>query len=260
MGRQSKTKLSPREQARLKASSVNTESASLGKKLLVIGIILAIVAAVVGVSVAMNKRSAPASYSEVTQPSIVKDKGIIVGKDRKIVEAPEAGKAELVIFQDYICPGCGSFDETYSPEIDKILDENLATVEYLSVGMLDSASAGTNYSSRAANAVMCSAVADPDNFYNVNGIMFEKQPEEGTEGLKNAELMKIIKEAGSESDITSCVTDGTYRGFVKQVTDYALNDAKISGTPTVLLNGNKIELGGSLYDMVVEANKATAKK
>ncbi len=259
MGRQSKTNLSPREQAQLRASK-STNSTSLGKKLLVVGIILAIIAAVVGIAVAMNKRSAPASYSEINQPPVVKDKGIIVGKDRKIVESPEPGKAEIVIFQDYICPGCGSFEETYGPELDKILDDNVATIEYRSVGMLDSASAGTNYSSRAANAAMCSAVADPDNFYNVNKNLFQKQPEEGTEGLKNAELMKLVKDAGSESDISTCVADGTYRGFVKQLTDYALNDAKISGTPTVLLNGTKVELGGSLYDMVIEANKTTAKK
>lgn len=212
-------------------------------------------------AIQMQKNSKP-DLTTINQPSIVKDKGIIVGADRKIVEEPNA-KAHVIIYQDYICPGCKLFEETHAGEIDKLIDEGVATIEYRSIGMLDSASAGTNYSSRAANVAMCSAVESPDSFYDLNKLFYANQPAEGGPGLKNAELVKLAGSVGVNTDnIEDCVSKGTYRGFIKQLTESSINGDKdapngISGTPTVLVNGTVYELGGnkSLYDTVVEASK-----
>lgn len=212
-------------------------------------------------AIQMQKNSKP-DLTTINQPSIVKDKGIIVGADRKIVEEPNA-KAHVIIYQDYICPGCKLFEETHAGEIDKLIDEGVATIEYRSLGMLDSASAGTNYSSRAANVAMCSAVESPDSFYDLNKLFYANQPAEGGPGLKNAELTKLAGSVGVNTDnIADCVSKGTYRGFIKQLTESSVNGDKdvpngISGTPTVLVNGTVYELGGnkSLYDTVVEASK-----
>lgn len=250
--------MSNREKLRYQNTNPNSKKNFLKWTLITI----IIVAVIGGFSFAIIKaqQSKNPDYSEVVQPAVVKDKGIIVGKDRKIVESTPTGQSNVTIYQDYLCPGCKSFEESFSPEIDKILDEEVGTIEYRTVGMLDSMSAGTNYSSRSANVAMCSAVNNPDKFYDVNKLFYANQPAEGSAGLKNAELTKLATSVGT-GDIEDCVSKGTYRGFVKQVTDYALNEEKIQGTPTVLINGKPYELGGAkgLYDSVVEANKTLKK-
>lgn len=258
MGKNARNKnLSSREQARLVASKqTGGGSSGLGVKLGIGLGVVALAAIIVAVVIGVNK-SNNSAFDVVNQPSVVKDLGIIVGADRKIVESTPKGTSNIVIYQDYICPGCKAFETNYSAELDKVLDDGVATVEYRSLGMLDSMSAGTNYSSRAANVATCAAVAAPDKFYDLNKLFYANQPAEGTAGLANAELITLAGSLGI-TGIDSCVADGTYRGFVKKVTDYAINDEKIEGTPTILLNGKKTELGGSLYDMVVEANKTLA--
>lgn len=246
-------------------ASIHKNNNAKGKSpwfwVLIVALTIGVLGAGVYGSIQIQKNSKP-DLTTVNQPSVVKDKGVIVGSERKIVEEPNA-KANVIIYQDYICPGCKMFEETYASEIDKIIDEGVATVEYRSIGMLDSASAGTNYSSRAANVAMCSAVESPDNFYALNKLFYANQPAEGGPGLKNAELVKLAGSVGVNTDnIKDCVDKGTYRGFIKKLTDEALsgNDDVpngISGTPTVLVNGKLFELGSSksLYDTVVEESK-----
>lgn len=252
---------SNRDKVRAQMQKNNTKGKSPWFWVLIVVLSIGVLGGIVYGAIQIQQSSKP-DLTTVTQPSVVKDKGIIVGADRKIVEEPN-DKANVIIYQDYICPGCKMFEESYAGEIDKLIDENVATIEYRSIGMLDSASAGTNYSSRAANVAMCSAVESPDNFYSLNKIFYSNQPAEGGPGLKNAELVKLAGSVGVNTEnIQNCVDKGTYRGFIKQLTEEAIsgNDDVpngISGTPTVLVNGVTFELGGAkgLYDTVLEASK-----
>lgn len=259
MGKKARlNELSAREKAQLVAQKGKTGGSKTGLKVGVVLGVLAVAAIAVAVVIGTQKNSGP-DTSTINQPTSTQNLGIIVGPDRKIVNEAAKNASNLVIYQDYMCPGCKAFEENYAGEIETVIDKGLATVEYRTIGMLDSMSAGTNYSSRAANVALCAADVAPDKFFALNSLFYSNQPQEGTKGLTNAELMKI---AGSLdiNGLDQCVTDGKYRGFVKKVTDYALNEEKIQGTPSVYLNGTKIELGGSLVDEVTKANAEITKK
>ena len=172
--------------------------------------------------------------------------------DRPVTsEANPPGVVDIQIFVDYLCPICGEFEAENGDLIRTLVESGAATVEYRPIAILTNMSAGTQYSLRAANAAACVANYDPDTFFDVNEALFAAQPEEGSAGLDDEQLLDVIESAGaSSSRLEQCIADRTFRSWVQAATDRAVTgplairgvkiDA-IPGTPTVLVNGQVFE-------------------
>jgi protein-disulfide isomerase len=162
--------------------------------------------------------------------------------------------ANIVVYLDYLCPYCGQFETTNSTQIASWVQSGAATLEIHPISILDNSSLGTKYSTRSANAAACVANYDPNNFLAVNTSLFENQPEESTSGLTNAELVSLVAAAGSDGeDVSTCITNETFTDWVADATTRALDGplpntdvAAVTGTPTVLVNGEKYS--GALDD------------
>ncbi|MGO4103603.1 DsbA family protein [Leifsonia sp. YAF41] len=151
----------------------------------------------------------------------------------------------IVTYVDYLCPFCGEFETANSAQITGWVTAGNATLEVHPLSILDSASKGTKYSTRSANAAACVANYDPNSFLAVNSALFANQPKENTEGLTNAQLTSLVTDAGaSDPKIASCIADEEFSPWVAAATNRALagplpnaNIPKVNGTPTVLVNG-----------------------
>ncbi|GAA1771631.1 DsbA family protein [Agromyces humatus] len=163
--------------------------------------------------------------------------------------------ANIVTYIDYLCPYCGDFESTNAESIRAMVEEGAATLEVHPIAILKNKSAGTQYSLRAANAAACVADTSPASFLDFHDLLFENQPEEGTEGLTNDEIKALAKQAGvsSPSTIERCIDDKQFHTWVDEATNRALTQPvpnselpSITGTPTVLVNGKQYV--GSLTD------------
>lgn len=204
-------------------------------------------------------------------PANMASDGILIGEGMKVVKTaalrPEATPipskpdatgtvTDIRIYQDYLCLLCGDFEQTNSKQIAKLVDSGAATVEIHPVALLTRKSAGTEYSLRAANAAACVANYAPDTFFKFNAAMFVDQPEVGSAGRSDAELVDVVKKAGANpslSTIEKCITDRTFTSWADAATTRAVTgplphtDLKaIKGSPTVLVNGKQYV--GSLTD------------
>jgi protein-disulfide isomerase len=156
-----------------------------------------------------------------------------------------ADTVSIVTYVDYLCPFCGQFEATNGKQISSWLTAGNATLEVHPISILDSSSSGTKYSTRAANAAACVANFDPDHFLAVHTALFAQQPAENTAGLTDAELTKLVTDAGvTDAKVPGCITDQTFASWVRAATDRALagplpnaDVKKVTGTPTVLVNG-----------------------
>lgn len=165
-----------------------------------------------------------------------------------------ANTVNIVTYVDYLCPYCGQFETTNGPQITSWLTAGNATLEVHPMSILDSASRGTKYSTRSANAAACVANYEPSKFLDVSTALFANQPKEDTEGLTNAQLTALVKGAGAtNSSIPNCISDGTFSAWVAAATTRALDGPlpnskvpKVEGTPTVLVNG--VKYTGALDD------------
>jgi protein-disulfide isomerase len=157
------------------------------------------------------------------------------------------GIAHITIYEDYMCPYCNQFETANMTQIKQWVKSGSATLELHPFNLLDASSLGTKYSSRATNAAACVANYDPDAFLAVNTSFYKNQPSEGTKGLTDAQLVKLVQKAGAtNSKIPGCITSGKFRPWVAAETNRVLNDKipnsslpKVTGTPTVLVNGKQ---------------------
>ena len=223
--------------------------------------VLAIVALVIVNTIPQGQTSAG--------PKNMISNGIVLTSTTKAVRTPalqpgatpvataqpdKATKAYITVYLDYQCPYCQEFEATNATQIGQWLNAGLAQLEIHPLAMLDASSNGTKYSSRAMNAAACVANYDPDDYFAVNTALFKDQPAENTSGLTDAKILSILKGAGaSSSQITSCVNNDKFSSWVTASTTRSLTKPlanssvpKVSGTPTVIVNGK--QYNGSLTD------------
>ncbi|MDP4585864.1 MAG: DsbA family protein [Microbacteriaceae bacterium] len=157
---------------------------------------------------------------------------------------------EIALWVDYLCPICGQFEEANSAVIADLLERGAATIEIHPIAILTNRSQGTQYSLRAANAAGCVANNYPNSFLDFHNALYANQPDEGTEGLTDDELIALATGAGAGPEVESCINDGTFKDWVKSSTeraisgDIAINNldkkfTSVTGTPTVLINGKQ---------------------
>ena len=163
--------------------------------------------------------------------------------------------ANIVTYIDYLCPFCGQFEATNGESMRTMVESGAATLEVHPIAILTNKSAGTQYSLRAANAAACVADSSPDAFLDYNAILFQNQPDEGTEGLTDDQLKDLAGEAGVSdmSTVEQCIDDQQFKSWVQDATNRALTEpvpnselSSITGTPTVLVNGQ--QYSGALED------------
>jgi protein-disulfide isomerase len=163
-----------------------------------------------------------------------------------------AGNGPVVIdvYEDYLCPSCERFEERYGDEITTALNDGRISVRYHSIAILDRLSAPPGYSTRAANAALCSVPAGIFSRYHDR--LFAEQPAEGSAGLTDDQLIAFGTELDAQGDFAACVQDGTHADAVAAETEKATNDPTLQtdgrfGTPTVAIDGRKVDLNDTSW-------------
>ncbi|MEX1078030.1 MAG: thioredoxin domain-containing protein [Homoserinimonas sp.] len=168
---------------------------------------------------------------------------------------PGSDVIDIRVYLDYQCPGCRVFEETNHDQLSSWLESGAATVEFHPIALFDRHSLGTKFSTRAANAAACVANYSPDAFFDFNSLMFANQPEVGTEGLTDEQILVLVKRADviSAGLIERCTEDQDFKAWVNAATARAVGGPipnstveRVASTPTIIVNGAEYE--GALDD------------
>ena len=111
------------------------------------------------------------------------------------------------VYEDYLCPICERFEERYGSDLTTALNENKITVRYHSIAILDELTTPQGYSTRAANAALCSVSAGIYPAYHKK--LFDSQPAERSAGLTDAELIALAADLKPQGDFAGCVNGST---------------------------------------------------
>jgi protein-disulfide isomerase len=198
-----------------------------------------VVAIVVSLIIMTGKGNDPATASDkplVTPATATANGALVIGQ----ATAP----VKLEVYLDYMCPFCGRYDRANSGEIDKLIADGTVRLEMHPLAFLDRMSNGQRYSTRAANAIVTVAEKSPDQLLAFNAALFNNQPHEGTDGLKDADIARLATQVGVPQEVADTFAAGTYEPWLAQSTEAAF-DSGITGTPTVKIDGTKFE--GDLY-------------
>lgn len=188
--------------------------------------------------------------------------GIKIGTDLKVVRTPglqadatprpsatnEPGVIDIQLYVDYLCGNCGTFEKNNADQLRQWVTSGAATLEIHPIALLTTKSAGTQYSLRAANAAACVAEYAPDSFFDFHESLFVDQPEEGSEGLSDQELLTRATKAGvtDSAKVKSCIEKKRFSAWVQSATVRALNGPipnadipAITTAPTIIVDGKQ---------------------
>ena len=219
--------------ARAAALRAEQERKERHRRNLTIGGIVLGLLVVIGVAYAFIS-SRDTTGEDATPPAgAVDDYGVIVGD--------AAAPATVTIYEDFQCPVCAAFEDEIGDELDAGIESGKVNVDYRMVSFLDRAS-GNDYSSRAMNAAaVVLDTAGVDAFKAFHDELFANQPEEGTDGPEDDELIEAAVNAGAdEASIRTAIEEKQFDQWIKNATDQMSVDG-VNGTPTVFIDG---ELAG----------------
>lgn len=169
---------------------------------------------------------------------------------RKLLEeakGPIKGNAnapmEIVEFSDFECPHC----KRAWPTIEKLLGESpdaKLVFENFPLSQIH------KWADRAAGYADCIARKNPDQFWKFAQEVFDQQ-EQITDDTAAAKLSAIATDAGADaSAIATCADSSETKARVIQ--QYELGSSLgITGTPTLFINGRKIDnVNGTPYEVM----------
>ena len=276
----SPTKQQRREQAREQAreARARAERSQRRQRRAVVGaLLLAVVALVVVTAFALARsRAADATAADVVHPDPSPSLAAVAvprtaEADTGGVPVSAAGVGvvgegvRVDIYLDAMCPWCGVLERAHAADVAELVAQGGVTVVYHPLAILDDASAGTAYSTRAANAMGVVADRDPDRFAAFVTALFAEgtQPQEGSSGLSDAALGDVAREVGVPDDVaddfTAHTAEGrTFAGWAAAANTLAPRDdqGRVT-TPTILIDGERwtgdFRVPGSLGEAITAA-------
>ncbi|GAA1616745.1 MULTISPECIES: DsbA family protein [Brevibacterium] len=242
-----------------------------------IGVVVVAVAVIVTLLIVQQAQPAvsPANYvaggvNVARDNTVVQPMNMPEGEESSLPTAADSGVKEnaatVTAYIDFQCPACKAFEDTNTEMLMNLVNEGSIVLEYKPIAILDRFSNGNEYSTRSANIAACVVDAQPEKTADFFAAMFAQQPQEGTSGRTDEELLQVATDAGvdtnaplqadPEQTIASCVTDQTFAKYVANTTQETL-DSGVDATPTVLINGQPTQQTGDAQALAVEILQAT---
>ena len=154
-------------------------------------------------------------------------------------------KVTIVEYASMTCPHCRSFHEKILPEIkEKYIDTG--KVKYILRPF------PFDGDRRGEAAFMLAKCAPNGNYYAMIDALFSTQQSWAGKGNPVPELLRLSKLAGmTEADFKSCLGNQELLTKMVQGRNKAVKDFKVSATPTVFVNDQK--LGDSTLESLTKA-------
>jgi len=214
-----------------------------------------IVVAVVIVAAGIVGIVIQASRSKTENTKVVTPKAA-VGPGGSIVVGDKNAKVLVEEYGDFQCPVCKELYVAMNPTIQDLVAKGTIRFAFHPVDVIDSHSAGSTESLRAASAAFCANDAGKfDPYYN---LLYENQASTENSGFfTDDQLIKFGTQAGitgsAFNTFESCVKQHTYEGYVLKYQAAAEKPPRsISGTPSVFIDDRNIPLTdlvtGSSFD------------
>ncbi len=210
-----------------------------------IGVVVAI-ALVVGAGFLLNSMRDDTKEAAAKIPPPGSALGLTIGS----ADAPH----QVVVYEDFLCPFCGEFEEAGHEELAQLADEGKVQIEYRPFVLLSGA--GT-YSSRSTMIWSLVLQQDgPDVAKKFHDLLFANQPSEEGPFPSREDLLTLAGQAGADTArLTTAVADGSGVDWPVAATKSA-EDLGVKSTPTVILDGKVFTTGRTPDDLAANLIKA----
>jgi protein-disulfide isomerase len=219
-----------KERAERRRRAVIQVGIIVGALLVVAAIVAVVIFASRGAStVNVPKASASITVDGTEVPLEVRDHRVRIG--------PEDASVVVSLYEDFSCPHCQEYEAVVGDTLEELVTLGDVAVEFHPIRFV------TNYGNRAGSAATCVAVGAPEKWLEVRSGLFSMH-DTSTDGWSNDQYRELLANQGiTDEDVLDCVGEGRYVTWIDQNTA-AATEAGITGSPTLLINGEKSELLG----------------
>jgi protein-disulfide isomerase len=202
---------------------------------------LVIVALAVVITVYFVNKKDPNAYNGALAPTSRQTDGAI------LASKPGAQAPKLEVFEDFQCPICHEFEKASGNTVKRLAAQGKVNVLYYPFWLFKQQTDPIKSNSeRAANAALC---APADKWIQYHDVIFKNQPAEGSKGFSNKDLIGWAKDLGFDTpQFEQCVNGNQKQSQVDAMTNFAEQNRKVTGTPTVFLNGQSVDLNSTLLN------------
>ncbi len=205
----------------------------------VVGVIVVVIVAIVLSQVFKSRVTA----EQINPPNATDGKGIRINS---VGTQPVEGAPHVVVYEDYQCPGCASYETTYGPAFTQLVDEGKITMEVRTATFLNEVNkqSGMNKesSTRAARAAAAADVVGKYREYHE--VVYKNQPKHEGTGYTDQQLrVDFPAQAGITGDALTQFQTLYDTGAMNTFTDAAakaMYENGVSETPTYTVEGKKI--------------------
>lgn len=157
------------------------------------------------------------------------------------------GSGDTIVdsYFDLMCPYCAEFEMANGDYLAELVDAGTITLRLHPMVFLDRLSMGTEYSTRATNALIGVAVASPETTLPYLHLLLKNKPEENSTGLTDDQLAAYAAQATPEGTMTialdQVLRDRPYAAWAASFTASAMAeggiiDADVTMVDSVPLN------------------------
>ncbi len=139
----------------------------------------------------------------------------------------------MSIYEDFLCPHCGEFEQQFGPTVSKLIDTGAMAADYYMVGILDPPQ-NQNYSSRAGGAAYCVADESNDAFRRFHAALYAQQPGESGVVLPGQRPADRDRASGRRRRFGAGLHQ---QGPLRRDGAGAGGRTDITATPTIRING-----------------------
>ncbi len=146
------------------------------------------------------------------------------------------GKAQVEIFADFQCPACIVFSENIQPIFEEYAESGKLTITFRQFPLT------TIHKNAKSDAIAALCSAEQWKYMEYKKGLYGLEKEKAGKTVSDTNRIVLAKETGlDEAKFSKCLTA---RAYEKQVeSDMALGDTRwVSGTPTIYLDGIKIDM------------------
>lgn len=213
----------------------------------VAGIAVAVLLAlVVGVGLWLQHRGGfgdlpatiPVAAAGPTYPVDLQGDAVVIGD----TDAPVA----IDVYEDFLCAGCGQFEQLYGDQLEEAAASGQARVTYYPVAILDHISEPAGYSTLTAGAAFCAAEAGV--FPRFHDSLFATQPRGGGPVWSLVQLEQLGRDLGAGDGFARCLQTGDEQRVAAATDDARERLSRLQpddrfSTPTILVNGAVTDAG-----------------
>ncbi len=202
--------------------------------------IVVVLAVVVGVALFLQIRNKPGALPAAIPVAAAGPEYPVAVQGDTVVTGSLQAPVTIEVFEDFLCPGCGQFENLYHQRLAQAAADGKAKVVYHPVSILDALSVPAGYSTLAAGATFCAAEAGI--FPRFHDSLFAAQPPEGGPGWTSAQLQQLGRDLGAGDSFASCVQaapDRRVAAGTESARRYlsGLRSDRQFGTPSAVVNG-----------------------